>query len=370
MDKKVIPELFVLRCAACLSIVLLHALARVYGENEQAVNYMSLLLTFGTPVFVFISEFIISYSYPKKQSGQFWSKRLKFILLPYVIFGAFYALVKAFEVSSAKGIEYSAAAVQLLWRHILLADYHGYFIIVIFQFYLLHSLFVKTIEPRYSPKTVIGVSLLIQLLYLGFFNFVPAPSSSAGAYIWNKFYWVPFLGWLSYFSIAFYCGKYYGEMKSWLLLRWKWVVWLPVPAAILPVVLYGMGVNEQIISKRVDMVPFVIAMIGFLFALSLKMRSVPRWIVLVSQYSFGMYLFHPFYMAVMKKAEPMIPITIHPLLLVSLYFICGAVLSALTVSLVNLTKIGPYLVGKIGIGMNKQDTDKRSTAARPRVNEA
>ncbi|WP_409341847.1 acyltransferase family protein [Paenibacillus sp. MBLB4367] len=347
MSKKVIGELFVLRSTACLSLVLLHSFARVYGSDIEAINTVNLLLTFATPMFVFISEFVLAHSYPDKQPKQFWTKRLKYLLLPYLFFGTFYAFVKAVEMRN--GLSYSEAALQLLWKHILLGDFHGYFILVIFQFYALHGLYTKVIRDRISPITVISVSLLIQLLYLSFFNLVKPLDIPFAAYIWDKLFWLPVFGWLSYFSIAYYCGRNYEAFKRQLIKRTKWVVMAPIVTAILPIVLYKLGVYTEISSKRFDMVPFVIAMTLFLFLMALKLRSIPNIIVQISKYSFGIYLFHPFYMAVFKAFENKIPFTISSVPLVGLYFFSSIILSVVSVYIANKIKYGTYLVGRLGL---------------------
>lgn len=84
MERKMNSEMFVLRSVACLSIALLHALYRVYDDgNTPWVESVGLLLTFGTPVFVFISQFVLSFAYPNEIPARFWEKRIKYILLPY-----------------------------------------------------------------------------------------------------------------------------------------------------------------------------------------------------------------------------------------------------------------------------------------------
>ncbi|MEH6992332.1 acyltransferase family protein, partial [Neobacillus drentensis] len=138
MEKKLVNEIFLMRTISCLSILLLHSLARAYAYDNNIVNLMQLLLTFGTPTFVFISEFILARSYPQELPANFWSKRLKFIMVPYILFGTFYALMKGFEQSLSSGNDFLGSFGGFLWKHILLGDYHGYFILVIFQFYLLH----------------------------------------------------------------------------------------------------------------------------------------------------------------------------------------------------------------------------------------
>ena len=104
---------------------------------------------------------------------------------------------------------------QYWWKHLLLGDYHGYFILIILQFYVLHYFFHENLK-KWSPKIVLPVSFMISALYLGFFNFTPSIQTSVGQYIWDKFYWIPFLGWLFYFTLAYYSGRYYPTFVSYL----------------------------------------------------------------------------------------------------------------------------------------------------------
>ena len=107
MNKKVIDEIFLLRSIACLSIVFLHAFARSFLEENGVVNSINMLLTFGTPTFVFISEFILARSYLGKLPSDFWRKRVKFVLLPYLLFGTFYAGSKGLELTLSSEVRSS-----------------------------------------------------------------------------------------------------------------------------------------------------------------------------------------------------------------------------------------------------------------------
>ncbi|WMT42378.1 acyltransferase family protein [Paenibacillus sp. D2_2] len=106
MERKMNAEMFVLRSIACLSIALLHALYRVYDADTPWVELVGLLLTFGTPVFVFISQFVLSYAYPDRVPEGFWRKRVKYILLPYIFFGTLYAGLKGVDMASSQGFHF------------------------------------------------------------------------------------------------------------------------------------------------------------------------------------------------------------------------------------------------------------------------
>lgn len=206
-QRKTIDEVFLLRSMACLGIVFLHSFARSFLETNEIVNSMNLLFTFATPTFVFISIFILARSYPDQLPINFWGKRVKYVLFPYLLFGTFYAGSKGLEVALSSDISFVRAFGSFLWRHILLGDYHGYFILIILQFYVLYYFFHSHLK-KWSPKVVLPVAFLITSAYLGFFNFVPPVQTPVGEYIWAKLYWIPFLGWLFYFTLAYYCGRY------------------------------------------------------------------------------------------------------------------------------------------------------------------
>jgi membrane-bound acyltransferase YfiQ involved in biofilm formation len=349
MKAKVIDELFLLRAVACLSIVLLHCIHRIYGDEDETIRLITLLMTFGTPTFVFISEFILSYSYPREIPANFWGKRLAYILVPYVLFGIFYAGVKAVEAKLSAGLSFPETFVELSLRNVLIGDYHGYFILIIFQFYLLHRLF-QTYIRRYSAKLVLSLSLLINLAYLGFFNFTEPMNIPYASYIWSKLYWLPCLGWLFYFSLAYYCGRNYEAFKEGVLRNGKWIMLLTLFTSVVPLYILQQGIIKDLSSKRIDMLFFTVAMSLCLFYIALKLKGIPRWIVTVSQYSFGIYLFHPLYLAVMVLFTRKIPFLSKSLPGVMILLIGSTVGSILTLHVLNRWRWGPYFAGKVGIG--------------------
>ena len=76
---------YFLRGIACLSIVFIHAISSAVNnynmrsnvELQSIGNYLfaiQLLLMYGTPMFIFISEFIISFSYKDRLPQNFFKK--------------------------------------------------------------------------------------------------------------------------------------------------------------------------------------------------------------------------------------------------------------------------------------------------------
>ncbi|MDF2667711.1 MAG: hypothetical protein K0R67_17 [Paenibacillus sp.] len=351
MKPSINSEMFVLRSIACLSIALLHALYRVYDDGTEWVELVGLLLTFGTPVFVFISEYVLSFAYPNGSPGGFWKKRIKYILLPYIFFGTFYALLKGLDMSVNESIPIVQAVWYYWWRHIALGDFHGYFILVIFQFYVLHALYQRY-AGRFSPRSVMLASLIITVGYLGFFNLTSPNEGAAARYMWDKMYWIFFPGWLVYFSGAYYLGRNEVWFREQLRRFRVWVYTLPVVTGALVLLVHTSGWITAHSSKRVDMLMFTSSMILLLFAAASAMRRVPLVLETVSRYSFGIYLVHPLLLVIFALMPLSFGLKSLGLLSVLLQFL-GCVLGSMLVSYVaNRIPGGAYLVGRIGISIN------------------
>lgn len=353
MERKMNAEMFVLRSVACLSIALLHALYRVYDDGITPwVESVGLLLTFGTPVFVFISQFVLSYAYPNGTRKGFWGKRIKYILLPYIFFGALYAGLKGFDLASSEGIPLLQACWYYLWRHLLLGDFHGYFILVIFQFYALYAL-IQTYAKRFTPRTVLIVSFIINIAYLSFFNFTEPVDTAVGHYIWDKMYWIFSPGWIFYFTVAYYLGR----NEQWFrdkLKQFRIAVYtLPVLTGALVLFVNGQGWITAHSSKRIDMLLFALSMIFLLFTIASTMRRVPRVLELTSRYSFGIYLLHPLLLALFVKLPSSFGLQNLGLFSVLLQFALCVVGSIIVMNIANRIPGGAFVFGQIGIGMNR-----------------
>ncbi|TNJ66696.1 hypothetical protein FE784_09015 [Paenibacillus hemerocallicola] len=360
MERKLIPEMFALRSIACLCLVFRNSTNRAFPESSFLGNFFELLLTFGTPAFVFISEMILARSYREAVDRSFWEKRIKYILAPYFLFGAFYAVMKSVQSWAESGEFVLGTLVTYLWRHVLIGDYHGYFILIIFQFYALHSL-MRKFDSIYSPLSVVLISFAINITYLGFFNFIPSPEHPVMQYIWAKFYWIPFPGWLLYYVVAYYCGTRYEAFKEILRKYGHWSL-LAVPAtAALCWLALQYGWIEHVSSKRIDMLFFTISVIFLICYIVSRVKKVPSILVGISRYSFGIYLLHPLFLAMMIIPLQMLRLT--GWLTASLLFFGCVGCSMVAAHVLNLTKWGPYFVGKIGKSEREQNKRHYSAVA-------
>ncbi|MGE5700932.1 MAG: acyltransferase family protein [Clostridia bacterium] len=347
MDKKVLNEVFLLRSIACLCIVLLHSITRVYTDESGIISYWKLFLSYGTPSFVFISELILAYAYPVTTPQGFLLKRIWFILIPYLVFGILEAAIDTARPMLEGNwlVFFKTTAFYLL-----LGEFPGYFVLVIFQFYLLHLFCQKYVFHRFKPSMLLLSAFLINTLYLAFFNFTDPITTPVGAYIWERGYRLPFFGWIFYFMLAYYCGTRLRTLYSTLhRFRWRLTGTVLVTAGMLVINTY-FDVISVISSKRVDMVLFCSAFVLWLLYVASRLKHISNVLIKISQYSFGIYLVHPLVFTVLYFGLRQFPWLRDNPVGVVLLFSVGLPLSMLAVYVVNRIPWGAFVIGRIGIG--------------------
>lgn len=157
--------------------------------------------------------------------------------------------------------------------------------------------------------------------------------------------WIPFPGWLFYFCLAYYCGVNYQQFIT-RLHRFKYAVYglVLISAATLLSNSY-VGFFEPS-SKRPDVVLYTISIVFLCFLLFSKVKSVPPFVAVISQYSFTIYLLHGYFLGIsvllwgQLKDYPFFVGTI----IISALAIAGSILLSW---LANHYKYGYMFVGKI-----------------------
>ncbi|WP_312111660.1 acyltransferase family protein [Brevibacillus reuszeri] len=351
-----IREIFLLRSVACLCVVLIHSASiminKMYEEADASLEKgiwtsLLLLLMFATPLFVFISEFLISYSRSVKSPKTFLWKRIKFILFPFIAMAVFYAFL-----TSITGQHALSEFGHFLWQNLILGKFHGYFILIIFQFYLLHVLFQRY-GQGWSWKWVLAVSLLVNVAYLGYFSFVRTFDDPHSEY---QAWWLPFLGWIFYFTSGYYCGRYFDQVKSALITYRRWIWAATLLLACMMLFLHHSGLITIMSSKRVDVLLYAIGMIFSLFAWAVQVKRVPRILVAISQYSFSIYLLHIFFLMCVSKLFSMLFPALHQsLLFLVALFVGGVCLSWGAAYVLQKLPFHEYLIGKLGKALPREE---------------
>ncbi|WP_426786679.1 acyltransferase family protein [Staphylococcus capitis] len=331
--------IFWMRAIACLSIVIIHSITTTFSKmhsvpHSTSLRLFQLLLMFSTPMFVFISEFLLAKNYGSKLKKGFFKNKLIYLGIPYIIINL---SISYFYFSPNNLHEYLF--------HVKETMFHGgavtYFIVIIFQFYILHWLFSKYLIGL-NPIGMIVISIFITTMYWAMISFVSPPDNPIIAAIWDREGWMIFIGWLSYFLLGFYIGTYYEVFME----RIKNYSIHIIIGAFLSILFmfsnYLLGISTWVESKRIDTPIYVTMIILLFFLFSSYIKYVPKFIVFISNYSYCIYLVHYFFVhdLGLLSHNPIKNVIFNTIVTLSLAITVGYVF--------NLFKFGKYIVGGIG----------------------
>ncbi|GGH14397.1 acyltransferase family protein [Paenibacillus segetis] len=348
MAKKISVEILLLRCVGCLFVVMVHALiftSRIH-EPTAVLNGLKLIFNVGTPIFIFITEFLIAKNYKEDLPDHFIWKRIKTLIPPYIAMGIIGSIYKVQENNEP----YTMYNILIeILRNVFMADYNGYFIIIIIQFILIHYLLHNKLK-NWSAKVVLPVSFAINLIYLGFFNFVKPfgfANVNTAEYIWYYASWLPFIGWAFYFAVGYYCGKYYDQFVA-ILNRHKGIVLaLPIITLIPILALKFLDISNVSSSKGVGYLFFTPAMIFLIFYISNKITKVPDFMVSISDHSFGIYLTHSVIMRIFVILYLPIATSMNQYITLPLIYITCLGAAWITTKYLNKLPFGKFIVGPV-----------------------
>ncbi|WP_433744911.1 acyltransferase family protein [Falsibacillus pallidus] len=347
MKKQPINELYFIRAIACMSVVGIHSLTMLVSHHTlpqttvQIARTLQMILLFATPMFILISEFILSYAYPDKLPKGFYKKRFMFIFLPYIMM----ALVYSFYYNSI-GSNTIKGFMDISLHNLLQASWHGYFIVIIFQFYFLHTFYNKFLSKT-NPWLIVSFSFVINVVYLYIFSFIEPPVNNLqnAEEIWYGYSRLPFLGWIFYFSIAYYGGRNIPLFKE-KLQKYRYALMLLVFFAAGYVLYnYHSGTLQIVSSRRIDILIYTVILYVLLFQLTSKLKKAPNFILQISRYSFAIYLLHPL---VQLLTNDLLPDNMNIILYTTIQFTMGIVISILLSMLLNRLPIGFAFIGKLG----------------------
>ena len=275
-----IKEWAMLRVVACLSILLLHAsswIVMTVGEAPQREMYMFLriALCYATPTFIMLSILILANRYREQVPTGFWSSRIQYIFVPFLVWSFVDAL--AVESIYRKG---------LLWEkfvnNVLYGEFVGWFVVVILQLYAIFALMKRF---KWSPAWFLPMCVIISLVHHEVIM-LPYPFFENNMLVMRLL----FTGWLGYFALAYLMGMYYTQIAI-LAKRYRMVtIVLVLLSGLFLYIRLQLGYTE-VHSRRLDLVPLVVSIVLFVVAWGQSLPYVAP-ISIISKYAFMIYLMH------------------------------------------------------------------------------
>jgi peptidoglycan/LPS O-acetylase OafA/YrhL len=183
MAKGKIVEFENFRAFAIIAVVLIHASSRGVTALDPAskihmlFNFLNKIALFAVPSFIFMSGVVLFYTYYDRWQAKdiipFYVKRLKFIVVPYLVVSLFYYLFNQRLYYGGIHFQLKSFLDMLPWAE---AGYHLYFIIIIVQFYLLFPLLLFLVKKypwvkRHFALIGIGLFMLFYVINTFYYSF-------------------------------------------------------------------------------------------------------------------------------------------------------------------------------------------------------
>lgn len=320
--KPYIDEIGLTRVLAILAVLVVHATSKVEGSlGTDSVlftfyNYINVLFKIGTTTFIFLSAFVLFYTYFDRPINKgffksFYRKRIKFILVPYTLFSILYFVVPRYHNGTLFPIDG-----EMIKRFLVLfaegkVYAHLYFVFVNVQFYLLFPLLLWIFQKRPGwVKHAVWVGFVLQWGFI-YLNQTVIGYTNKGSVAFS---------YMSHYFLGIFAAVYFDRFILWLKSKWRVVLWIGFLAA-------GSVHAWMWIMQRKGLAQFhlrlldlfwclhtvfaALALLQISFWLYKKLHpALLRWLLHLGACSFGVYLLHPlvlyYYRALTGTGNPIL----------------------------------------------------------------
>ena len=384
MKRESVEELFYIRAICAFGIFMIHlsgafAVSSSYGSRAMHLGILiNQFFRFGTPVFIMISGFVLFYNYRSFMEfdcRKFYTKKIKYVLIPYLIWSAFYFILAPYLIWTPFYFIFSNCRVILSQGNISLIEFlknvtlgnaypHLYFIFLIFQFYFLYPLFLRFLIKPMEKKPVLFflVCIIAQSIIL-IYEFSFKTYSKYGILnFFNTYYKKSTFGWFYYFLTGGLIALHYNKITAYIENN----LYKILPAYILSTVLYigevylclwkkgGRELYERYGSIRPMTMIYATFSMFILIWIGRKINnsnSIFKQIVRTcGTYSLGIYFIHPFVLEFIKvKLISTFPFHLGYSRISTLLFftIVGWIITVSFVLLLSKTKFRMFIIGKV-----------------------
>lgn len=308
-QKKQIDEIVIARAIAILAVICVHATSVTVvtllpdSSSFSFYNAFNTFFRFGTPTFILLSSLVLFYSYyhrplKKEMIKRFYSNRLLYILLPYLVFSFIYVYVNSNYFANFESFQdfftYFLDRISIGKAHP-----HLYFVFISVQFYLMFPLLLYIFKKwPAGTKHLIWMGFVIQWAYVILNNLVWKYQNTGSIS----------LSYMAYYFTGAFIGIYYEEIKAWVKARnWVPAVLIAAWAAAVSYHIYiwhstrvwEIGFDSRIYTLAWNLHTFLTALV-VIYVSKIIIEKAPTWInrilVLIGNLSFGIYLIHPLYL--------------------------------------------------------------------------
>lgn len=344
-----------LRGMAILAVLAIHttssAVAKLSMDSSLYPLYhiINAASHFAVPAFLFLSALLLFYHYDgdvKQNWLIFFRKRLKTIVIPYLLWSFIYSAIVMYAQHSTleAGLHRFVKGLPVGGSYA-----HLYFIIIIAQFYLLFPLFHLLFRIRFVKNHPLLCGALAQTAFY-LLNYYELQMNKIGTFIGS---------YLLYFFLGAYAA---GKLKAMAAGGKPWRKWTLNAGFVISAIVY---VGQMWLQKTnphwipqpylsylnfvSDYIYAAICCIVLLQAASLleagRHRLLYKTMLSIGTYSFGIYFMHPIFLLIWRQKVMMNGVVSYHLLT----WAGGAAaltLSWLITMAIQNTRLGVYIVGK------------------------
>ncbi|GIP32763.1 acyltransferase [Paenibacillus sp. J2TS4] len=351
-EKEQLHTIYIVRALAILGVILVHvssipvgAVIDKHSSMYQLFNFVNVFNRFGTPTFIFLSAFVLFYSYydrpmNKKMIGTFYKRRFLYILVPYFICTTYYFAIQMYYSYNQSWEQFfQNVAFSDFFTAVAMGKgfYHLYFVFISIQFYLLFPVLLWLLQRfKRVTKHLVWIGLVLQWAFVLFdFYYLHYPDKGHLA-----------TSYLSNYLLGAFFGIYYLSIKDWIRVTWRklqtrWaVLWVPLWAIWIGASLGHVYLWYQTRANDVFAHGLVYEALWFLHSYSSALILLQvsdglarilnyRWVNLLyhlGSASFGIYIIH----AAVLFYYSLIPASFNPKLYYA--YIAGGFVVTLTVS--------------------------------------
>jgi peptidoglycan/LPS O-acetylase OafA/YrhL len=371
-SKKHLKEFDYLRGLAIIAVVIIHCTGSYWWkQSSDQLNILVLvnsslntLSAFAVPVFIFISGFILSYSYRKEVTiKNFYKKKFGYILPPYFAFSFLYLIY--YLINGALSLQSDLVLIIFKLFTASMA-YHLWFIALIIQFYLIFPYVIKLYSYFIKNKNlVLYLSLVISFTYsmskIMIYYIMNNRNIAVDSYFYkivNLFLDRIFLPYLFFFILGVYLSKnrhfFYKITKN-----------VRVPMLFLVLVLslvfrtHAYYIEQVEISQnflffgKISLIMswYIVNSVSIilLYKTSLALLDIDNMVLKllkeIGVYSFGIFLIHPFFLAIIASLLKRSGILTDSVFFYIFLFVLTMSFSYVSTVLISFLPFSRYIVG-------------------------
>lgn len=303
-------EIMYARGISILGVLAIHVTAAATVDlpvdNKMYFFYLIVnkIASFSVPAFIFFSGLVLFYQYPHfrdyKDIFNFYSKRIKYLVLPYIFWSLFYFITNGLLNKDLHPFSINEYLKMLLTGK---AEYHLYFIPLIAQYYLMFPLIVhlfnqiKIRKPKWLLPCILGLSIMVQILMgiiVSEFHIVSDKSILSSTYLLS-------------FTLGGYIGYYFDQSCIWILNRKKNLFIVTIIFLILHITDVILAtyqwpifsfIREGIVQCYCILTSICLLILGS--RVRRKLSSSGNLLLILGAHSFGIYIVHPIFLTLYR----------------------------------------------------------------------